>query len=186
MDEVRPNSPAAQLVEVLLARARVAQRAYEKYDQAAVDEVVTAVGWAIVEPSRNKELADLAVADTGLGNAADKFTKNRRKTMGLLRDLRGVKTVGVIAAFSELGLVEIARPVGVVAAVTPSTNPGATPANKAINALKGRNAVILSPSPKGWKTAALLLEFVHAELDKVGAPRELAQVLPHPVTKETT
>jgi sulfoacetaldehyde dehydrogenase len=181
-----PSSPATQLVQDLVARARIAQRAYEKYDQAAVDEVVTAVGWAIVEPARNQELADFAVADTGLGNAADKFIKNRRKTMGLLRDLRGVKTVGVIAEYPELGLVEIARPVGVVAAVTPSTNPAATPANKIINALKGRNAVILSPSPKGWNTCAKLLEFIHLELDRLGAARDLVQMLPAPVTKETS
>ena len=186
MDEARPTSPATPLVQELVARGRIAQRTYEKYDQAAVDEVVTAAGWAIVEPTRNKILAELAVEDTGLGNAADKFTKNQRKTMGLLRDLRGVKTVGVIAEFPELGLVEIARPVGVVAAVTPSTNPGATPANKVINALKGRNAVILSPSPKGWSTCAKLLEFIHAELDRVGAPRDLVQMLPSPVTKETS
>lgn len=186
MDVTPATSPATQLVQKLIARARVAQRAYEKYDQAGVDEVVTAAGWAIVEPARNRELADLAVTDTGLGNAADKFTKNQRKTMGLLRDLRSAKTVGVIAEFPELGIVEIARPVGVVAAVTPSTNPGATPANKIINALKGRNAVILSPSPKGWSTCAKLLEFIHAELDRVGAPRDLVQMLPAPVTKETS
>ena len=186
MNVTPSKSSATELVQDIVARARGAQRAYEKYDQAAVDEVVTAVGWSIVEPARNKELADLAVADTGLGNAADKFIKNQRKTMGLLRDLRGVKTVGVIAEYPELGLVEIARPVGVVAAVTPSTNPGATPANKVINALKGRNAVILSPSPKGWTTCARLLEFIHAELARVGAPRDLVQMLPAPVTKETS
>ena len=83
-------------------------------------------------------------------------------------------------------MTEIARPVGVVAAITPSTNPGATPANKIINALKGRNAIIVAPSPKGWSTCALLLEFIHAELDKIGAPRDLVQMLPAPVTKDTT
>jgi sulfoacetaldehyde dehydrogenase len=91
----------------------------------------------------------MAVRDTGLGVVEDKVTKNHRKTLGLLRDLKGAKSVGVIAEYPELGIVEIARPVGVVAAITPSTNPGATPANKIINALKGRNAVIVAPSPKG-------------------------------------
>ncbi len=186
MDVTPSISSATELVQALVGRARIAQRAYEQFDQARVDEVVTAAGWAIVEPARNRSLADLAVADSGLGNAEDKFIKNRRKTMGLLRDLRGVKTVGVIAEFPELGIVEIARPVGVVAAVTPSTNPGATPANKIINALKCRNAVIISPSPKGWSTCAKLLEFIHAELDRVGAQRDLVQMLPAPVTKETS
>ncbi len=83
-----------------------------------------AAGWAIVEPARNRALAELAVRDTGLGNVADKIAKNRRKTMGLLRDLQGARSVGVIAEDPERGLVEIARPVGVVAAITPSTNPG--------------------------------------------------------------
>ncbi len=177
---------AKQVVAPIVARARAAQAVFEKYDQAQVDEVVTAAGWAIVKPENNRRLAELAVRDTGLGNVPDKLAKNERKTMGLLRDLKGAKSVGVIAEYPDLGLVEIARPVGVVAAITPSTNPGATPANKIINALKGRNAVILAPSPKGWSTAALLLEFVHAELDKIGAPRDLVQALPSPVTKDTT
>ena len=66
----------------------------------------------------------------------------------------------------------------------PSTNPGATPANNIINALKCGNAIILSPSPKGYSTAAKLLEFLHEELERVGAPRDLVQLLPQPVTKE--
>jgi sulfoacetaldehyde dehydrogenase len=180
-----PPSPR-EIVAGLVARARAAQREYERYAQAQVDEVVTACGWAIVEPGRNRALAELAVRDSGLGNVPDKISKNRRKTMGLLRDLKGARSVGVIAEDAALGIVEIARPVGVVAAITPSTNPGATPANQIINALKGRNAIILAPSPKGSSTAAKLLEFVHAELDKVGAPRDLVQALPDPVTKETT
>ncbi len=182
-----PVCPTAKDIVVrLVERARAAQRIFESYDQAQVDEVVTAAGWAIVKPANNRRLAELAVRDTGLGNVPDKLAKNERKTMGLLRDLKGAKSVGVIAEYPELGIVEIARPVGVVAAITPSTNPGATPANKIINALKGRNAVVLAPSPKGWSTAALLLEFVHAELDKAGAPRDLVQALPSPVTKDTT
>lgn len=178
--------PPPQAVGELIARARAAQARYERYDQAQVDEVVTAVGWAIVKPENNRRLAERAVQDTGLGNVLDKIAKNERKTMGLLHDLKGAKSVGVIAEYPELGIVEIARPVGVVAAITPSTNPGATPANKIINALKGRNAVIVAPSPKGWSTCALLLEFVHAELAKVGASADLVQMLPAPVTKEST
>jgi sulfoacetaldehyde dehydrogenase len=94
--------------------------------------------------------------------------------------------VGIIAEDRERGLVEIARPVGVVAAVTPSTNPGATPANNMINALKGRNAIVFAPSPKGASTLSLLLEYAHAELDRVGAPRDLVQMLPVPVTRQHT
>ena len=174
------------LVSPLIAAARVAQRQYESYDQAAVDAVVTAAGWAIMHPEHNRILAEMAVRDTGLGVIEDKITKNHRKTLGLLRDLKGARSVGVIGEYPALGIVEIARPVGVVAAITPSTNPGATPANKIINALKGRNAVIIAPSPKGASTCAALLDFINAELDKVGAPHGLVQMLPSPITKDAT
>ncbi len=177
---------ARRLVADLVDRARTAQSQIARYDQAETDLLVAAAGWAIMEPSRNRRLAEIAVADTGLGNVADKILKNHRKTLGLLRDLKGAKSVGVIRDDPATGITEIARPAGVVCAITPSTNPGATPANKIINALKGRNAVIVAPSPKGSSTCALLLAFVHAELDKVGAPRDLVQMLPAPVTKETT
>ena len=179
---VLPASPLAALV----ARARAAQRIYETWSQEQVDMVVAAAGWAIIEPARNRELAELAVADTGIGNVEDKIRKNHRKTFGPLRDLQGARSVGVIAEDPARGIVEIARPVGVVCAITPSTNPGATPANKIINALKGRNAVIVAPSPKGWSTAARLIEFIHAQLDRVGAPRDLVQLLPSPISKQST
>ncbi|MCX7147331.1 MAG: aldehyde dehydrogenase family protein [Sulfuritalea sp.] len=180
------SSAQASLVEATVARARVAQKEYETWSQQRVDECVLAAGWAIMQPERNRALAGMAVRDTGLGVVADKITKNHRKTLGLLRDLKGAKSVGVIAEYPERGIVEIARPVGVVAAITPSTNPGATPANKIINALKGRNAVIVAPSPKGASTCAALIGYVNAELAKVGAPPDLVQMLPAPITKEAT
>ncbi len=174
------------MVGELVARARAAQRVADGYDQARVNELVAAAGWAIMEPARNRELAELAVADTGIGNVDDKIRKNQRKTLGLLRDLAGRKTVGVIAEQPELGIVEIARPVGVVCAVTPSTNPAATPANKIINALAARNAVIVAPSPKGHSTAERLIAFIHAQFDRIGAPHDLVQLLPAPVSKAST
>ncbi|MBN8757322.1 MULTISPECIES: acylating sulfoacetaldehyde dehydrogenase [Variovorax] len=183
--EHSPSSSSSPIAE-LVARARAAQRIYETWTQAQVDTAVVAAGWAIVEPARNRELAELAVADTGVGNVEDKVRKNHRKTFGLLRDLHGARSVGVIAEDPARGIVEIARPVGVVCAITPSTNPGATPANKIINALKGRNAVIVAPSPKGWSTAARLIEFIHRQFDRIGAPRDLVQLLPAPVNKQST
>lgn len=181
-----PDDPTRAAVRVLVERARAAQAVADAYDQQRVDDLVAAAGWAILEPERNRELAELAVADTGIGNVEDKVRKNYRKTLGLLRDLKGARSVGVIAEYPERGVIEIARPAGVVAAITPSTNPAATPANKIINALKGRNAVIVAPSPKGWSTCARLLEFVHAELDRIAAPRDLVQLLSAPVTKAAT
>ncbi|MDY7547790.1 aldehyde dehydrogenase family protein [Glaciimonas sp. CA11.2] len=182
------SNPAIELkvVSELIRKARAAQREYEHYSQQQVDDVVTAAGWAIMHPAHNRNLAEMAVHDTGLGNVDDKILKNHRKTLGLLRDLKNAKTVGIIAEYPERGLIEIARPVGVVAAITPSTNPAATPANKVINALKGRNAVIIAPSPKGLSTCIALVAYIHAELKKVGAPLDLVQYLPAPTTKEAT
>ena len=177
-DRVPAASATRDIVAGVSARARAAQRRCEQYDQAQVDEVVTAAGWAIVEPGRNRALAERAVHDTGLGNVADKIAKNRRKTIGLLRDLSAAPSVGIIDEDPARGLIEIARPVGVVAAITPSTTPGATPANNFLNALKGRNAIVLAPSPKGRSTRDLLLDFADAELARVGAPRDLGQALP--------
>ena len=183
----KPN-PAIEvkIVSELIRKARAAQRDYEHYSQQQVDDVVTAAGWAIMHPEHNRSLAEMAVRDTGLGNVDDKMLKNHRKTLGLLRDLKNTKTVGIIAEYPERGLIEIARPVGVVAAITPSTNPAATPANKVINALKGRNAMIIAPSPKGLSTCIALVAYIHAELKKVGAPLDLVQYLPAPTTKEAT
>jgi sulfoacetaldehyde dehydrogenase len=183
--QVDPRA-AKEIVSQLVRRAREAQRIYERSNQQHVDEAVAAAGWAIMHPERTRILAEMAVRDTGLGDVDDKIQKNHRKTLGLLRDLKGAKSVGVIAEDPERGLIEIARPVGVVAAITPSTNPAATPANKIINALKGRNAVIVAPSPKGLSTCATLVDYVHAELEKVGVPLDLVQHLPGPITKEST
>lgn len=180
------DSAVRAMVAGLVERARAAQAVAEHYDQSRIDELVAAAGWAILEPGRNQALAELAVADSGIGNVPDKIRKNHRKTLGLLRDLKGAKSVGVVAEYPELGLVEIARPVGVVCAVTPSTNPAATPANKIINALKCRNAVIVAPSPKGWRTAEALIAQIHAQFDLIGAPHDLVQVLPSPVGKAAT
>ena len=185
-DQLPVMSDAAAIVGALVARARAAQSAFDAATQDEVDEVVTAVGWAIVDPEHNRALAELSVHDTGLGNVADKIAKNRRKTMGLLRDLAGARSVGVISKQPESGLVEIARAVGVVGAVTPSTNPAATPANNIINALKGRNAIIVGPSPKGASTLSLLLTYIHTEMDRIGVPRDLVQQLPASVTREAT
>ncbi len=180
----RESSSAERAVQELIAHARAAQASFAQYSQAQLDEVVAAAGWAIMEPGRNRTLAEIAVRDTGLGNVADKIDKNHRKTLGLLRDLQGAVSTGVITEHRAEGVIEIARPVGVVAAVVPSTNPGATPANNIINALKCGNAIVLSPSPKGYSTSAKLLEYMAQELARVGAPENLVQILPEPITKE--
>lgn len=170
----------------LIAKARTAMAAFADADQARVDEAVTALAWSIYEPGRARELAEVAVEDTGLGNADSKIIKNTRKTFGCLRDLLRAKTVGVIEELPEKGLVKYAKPVGVVAAVTPSTNPAATPVNKAMFAIKGRNAAIIAPSPAGLNTTTITVNYMRAELMKIGLPPDLVQVLPAPVNKALT
>ena len=173
-------------VAALAARGRAAMRAFAGAGQARVDEAVTALAWSIYKPEHAKELAELAVRDTGMGNVADKITKNRRKTFGTLRDLLRARTVGVIEELPALGLVKYAKPVGLVAAVTPSTNPSATAVNKAMMAVKGRNAVIVSPSPGGLATGTRTVELMREGLERIGAPADLVQVLPGPATKSLT
>ncbi len=180
------NKSSEEIVKNLVAKAKKAQSIFEKYNQNKVNEVVTAVAWAICKPFNNKKISNLAVDETGLGNLEDKILKNKRKTLGLLKDLKNIKTVGVINEDKKKGIVEIAKPVGVVAAVTPSTNPAATPINNIINALKTRNSIIISPSPAGTKVFKDLLILINSELKKVGAPENLIQTIGSEVTKELT
>ncbi|MGB7205027.1 MAG: aldehyde dehydrogenase family protein [Anderseniella sp.] len=174
-------------VDQLIKRARSAQANYEagasqeRYDRAAL-----AAAWAIMEPERNKALAELAVKVTGLGNVPDKIIKNHRKTLGLMRDIKNVQTFGTLSDDPATGITTIARPLGVIGAVVPSTNPAATPANNIINALKCGNAIIVSPSPKGVACCELLLTYIHAEFDKIGEDKNLVQMIPPPGTKADT
>ncbi|MDH3472289.1 MAG: aldehyde dehydrogenase family protein, partial [Rhodospirillales bacterium] len=174
------------IVEALVARARQAMGSFSDAGQARIDEAVTALAWSIYQAENARALAEMAVADTGLGNATDKITKNTRKTFGTLRDLLRAKSTGVIEEDPARGLVIYAKPVGVVAAVCPSTNPSATPINKTMMALKGGNAVIIAPSPAGWPTSARTVELAREELARIGLPADLVQVLPQPVTKGLT
>ena len=174
-------------VDHIMARARAAQAAYEDgATQTRYDRAAQAAAWAIMEPGRNRALAELSVETTGLGNVADKITKNHRKTLGLMRDIAGVKTHGIIRDDPDTGLTEIARPIGVIGAVVPSTNPAATPANNIINALKCGNAIVLSPSPKGVPACERLLAYIHAEFDKLGLDHDLVQMVPPPGSKDKT
>ncbi|MEM6758191.1 MAG: aldehyde dehydrogenase family protein [Pseudomonadota bacterium] len=174
-------------LDAIVALSRAAQAEYERGgSQARYDRAAAAVGWAIMEPGRNAALAQLAVATTGLGNVPDKITKNHRKTLGLLRDIQHVATFGVIRDDRATGITEIARPKGVIAAVVPSTNPAATPANNIINALKCGNSIIIAPSPKGVATCQKLLDFIYAEFAKIGENPHLVQMVPAPGSKEKT
>ena len=174
-------------IDAMIARARKAQQSYEANgSQERFDRAAEAAAWALMEPSRNAELAAFAVAETGLGKIADKITKNHRKTLGLLRDIHGKTSFGLIDDDAQSGVSEFLRPKGVVAAIVPSTNPLATPINNVVNALKTGNAIILAPSPKGAAPLAKLLEYVYAEFDRIGLDHDLVQMVPNPPSKEKT
>lgn len=156
------------------------------YDQSQVDQLARAAGWAVYEEERCRELSELAVESTGLGRVADKYQKKRRKIPGALDQLLGEPTVGVVEVDEEQNLTEIAKPVGVVGAVVPSTNPGATPTLLAMMAVNSRNAIVFSPSPRGNAVCQQVVEWVREELARIGAPRDLVQIVPPPVSKDRT
>src|SRR6201981_1650976 len=177
---------ASGIVDALMLRARAAQAAFAEADQARADEAVRALAWSLYKPGHARELAELAVADTGLGNVPDKIIKKQRKTFGTLRDLLRVKTVGIVEEDKARGIVKYAKPVGVVCAITPSTNPSARPLNKAMMALKGRTAIVIAASPAGLKTTQRTVDYMRAELKKVGLPEDLVQIVPPPASKDMT
>ena len=170
-----------------MARARAAQRIADGYDQARVDELVAAAGWAIIEPARNRELAELAVADTGIGNVEDKIRKNHRKTLGLLRDLqeRAQRRRDRRGPGARHHRDRAPGRRGVRDHAVDQSRRRRRPTRSSTRS-RARNAVIVAPSPKGWSTCARLIEFIHAQFDRIGAPRDLVQMLPAPVTKEAT
>ena len=154
MQEQVTEKTVQEEIAELVVKGRKAMEEIKDYTQEQANRLVQAAAWAIYQQEHAETLAALSVQDTGLGKYEDKVSKNQRKTLGTLRDLLDpeAKSVGVIHVDEAKNIIEIAKPVGVVGAICPSTNPGATPANKAMMALKGRNAVILAPSPKGAST----------------------------------
>jgi sulfoacetaldehyde dehydrogenase len=183
--ESTASDPAARVAE-LVRRGRAAMGGLADATQARVDEAVVAAAWSLYKPEHAQELAELAVRDTGLGNVPDKIAKNQRKTFGTLRDLLRVRSVGIIEEDPARGIVKYAKPVGVVAALCPSTNPAATPVNKAMMALKGRNAIVIAASPTASSATARAAELMRAALERIGLPADLVQVLPPPIDKAAT
>ena len=116
---------------MLITWLRAHDAAQAKYEQNATqkryDTAALAAAWAVMEPERNQELATMAVEKTGLGNVRDKIKKNYRKTLGVLRDIKHSKTCGVIGHDPATGITEIARAMGVIGAVVPSTKSRCNP-----------------------------------------------------------
>ena len=143
---------AAAEIAALVARSRKAQQQIEHYSQEQVDALIRAMVWSVARPGVAEEIARLTVEETQLGNYEGKYLKIFRKTRAALMDIIDDKSVGVIEDDPEREIVVIAKPVGVIGALSPSTNPEATPVIKAINAVKGRNAIIIAPHPRAKLT----------------------------------
>jgi acetaldehyde dehydrogenase (acetylating) len=170
---------ARQAVE----RASEAQKRFAVFSQEQVDAVVEACAAAATEAG--EQLARLAVEETGYGNVADKIIKNRLASVHVPRAIRGMKTVGIIREDHEKGILEIAEPVGVVAAVIPSTNPTSTTIYKTLISLKARNAVVLSPHPTAMRCICESVGVLTRAALKMGAPEDLIVCLSHPTTQGT-
>jgi len=162
----------------LVEKARIAQSKFEKYSQEKVDEAVRAIGKAVYD--NGELLARLAVDETGMGLYEDKVIKNTVKAKAVWNKLKGVKSRGILRYIEEEGLVEVGKPIGVIGAVTPVTNPNMTPMQNAMIALKGGNAIIISPHPRGKKSCKKTVDVMNEALAKIGAPENLIQIVEEP------
>jgi sulfoacetaldehyde dehydrogenase len=169
----------------MYARARMAFETVEFWPQEKVDEMVAAVGWVWQKDEMAREVAKIAVEESGMGVCEHKVAKQKKKTRGAMWDLRGVKTCGVVEEDKARGLVKIAKPIGVIANVTPCTNPTATPSFLGLNALKTRNAMIVSPHPRTKRCTFRTIEWARGALNKVGAPEDLLQCIENPTHENT-
>lgn len=161
-----------------LERASQAQKKFAAFSQEQVDTVVEACANAAT--AAGEQLARTAVEETGYGNVPDKIIKNRLASVDVPQAIRGMKTVGILREDREKGIVEIAEPVGVVAAIIPSTNPTSTAIYKTLISLKARNAVVMSPHPTAMRCICDTVSVLLRAALKMGAPEGLIECLLHP------
>ncbi len=170
-----------QQINAMIETAKEALEECKKLNQEQTDAICEAIANAV--EAKKEELAQMAVEETGLGNVADKTIKNHFGSTVIWNDMKGVKTVGVVK--DENDIIEIAEPVGVVAAVTPTTNPTSTVCFKIMSALKGRNTIVLAFHPRAQKccvaTAQLCLDAAIA----AGAPKNCIQWVEQPSIEAT-
>lgn len=172
---------AEMIIKEMLEKARTAQKELESYTQEQVDELCKNMAKAIFDNA--EMLAKMAVEETGMGVYEDKVKKNLGKARVIWNDMRGKKSVGIINRFPELGLVEVAKPIGVIGAITPTTNPVVTPMCNAMFAVKGRNAVIFCPHPRSKKCSSEAVRLMNERLAAIGAPENLVQIIEEPTVE---
>jgi len=158
-----------------ISRARKAQTIYETMSQEQVDLAVKSAGKAVYDNA--EYLAEFAVKETEMGNYEDKVAKNKQKSKIIWNSLKGKKSRGIIERDEETGITKVAKPIGVVAAITPCTNPIVTPMSNIMFALKGGNAIIITPHHKSIECSTKTVELINDELKKLGMPDHLVQIL---------
>ena len=161
---------ARQEARELARRAETAQRKLTELSQSQLDAIVEAVAKAFA--AQASALAEMAVQETGFGNAEDKTAKNLFASQRVAEAVRDMKTVGVLREVPEKKLWEIGVPVGVIAAIIPSTNPTSTVCYKAMIALKSGNAIVFSPHPKAIACTRKAAQIVSEAAQGAGAPAD--------------
>ena len=172
-------------VEALVERASAAQAAIADYTQQQVDELIKAMVWSCAQPGVAEELAQQTLDETQLGDYNGKFAKISVKTRATLMDILPDKSVGIIEEDLERNIIKICKPVGVIGALSPSTNPEATPVIKSINAVKGRNAIIIAPHPRAKFINMTIVNKMRDAIVKMGAPADLVQTMAQPSIGKT-
>ena len=172
-------------VEALVERASAAQAAIADYTQEQVDELIKAMVWSCAQPGVAEELAQQTLDETQLGDYNGKFAKISVKTRATLMDILPDKSVGIIEEDLERNIIKICKPVGVIGALSPSTNPEATPVIKSINAVKGRNAIIIAPHPRAKFINMTIVNKMRDAIVKMGAPADLVQTMAQPSIGKT-
>ncbi len=166
-------------VSELIERARVAQAEYEKNaTQEQVDAAVRAIGKVVYD--RAEELSRRAVDESGMGVYEDKVAKCKGKSKCIWNSLKGKKSYGIIEEDKENNIIKVAKPKGVVGAVTPVTNPVVTPMCNAMFALKGKNAIVVAPHPRTAALNKYVVDLFRAELKALGLPEDLIQTIETP------
>ena len=168
-EEQNPQEQMAALIE----RSRKAQAQIADYSQQQVDELITAMVYVVAREEISEKIAQFTVEETQLGNYEGKYLKIHRKTRATLMDIIDDKSVGIIEEDSERNIIKIAKPVGVIGALSPSTNPEATPVIKAIAAVKGRNSIIIAPHPRAKLTNKMICDYMREALVACDAPADL-------------
>ncbi len=175
--EITPEEK--QTVADMIARARVAMDAIKDYDQDQVDQLARALGWHCGNEKTFVRIAQMGVDESGIGDRAGRAGK-RFKILGVLRDALRQKSVGVIEVDQAKGLTKVAKPMGVIASLIPTTNPELTPPVTGIYAIKCRNAVIFSPHPRAKATTFEMVRVMRETCKMLGAPEDLFQCVTQP------